>query len=266
MKNCFLKKTVLYIRIVFRSKNDRVKKLTPEFLASLGRWSASALVTLLWLTPVMILARIARQISTKLLKGWCRIQLRIFGIEVKVTDRNRGQYHSPPYLYLILNQTSLSETFIINFILPTDFKVFMNIGFAFLPLIGWLYWILGGVVVIRQWPRQSRRAMEKAARLLRAGDSFYMSIEGRRSPDGKLSPYKKGPAILAISSQAKIVPIVIHGAREVLPFGEWRIRPGKVEAVLCDAIPTDRLILEDREELVNGLRRIAGRNNWTISS
>jgi 1-acyl-sn-glycerol-3-phosphate acyltransferase len=222
-------------------------------------WLAASAVTVLWLAPAVLLAKISRKTSLKLVKQWCRIELKIFGIKVAVTDRNHGRYCSPPYLYVILNQTSLSETWIVNSLLPTDFKAFMNIEFALIPLIGWLLWALGGVVIVRQWPSQSRQGMDKAERLLRAGGNLYMSIEGKRSPDGRLQPYKKGPAVLAIASKATIVPIVIHGAREVWPFGEWRVKPGKLEVVFCETISADALGPKDRHELTDRLRSIAER-------
>ena len=84
-----------------------------------------------------------------------------------------------------------------------------------------------------------------------------MSIEGRRSKDGSLSPYKKGPVILAIQAQAKIVPVLIHGAGNCLPHGKWRIRPGKVTIRFLEVISTDNMQYEDRDKLVSTLRTLA---------
>src|SRR5437868_2642396 len=87
--------------------------------------------------------------------------------------------------------------------------------------------------------------------------SCYISIEGKRSFDGSLSDYKKGCAVLAISTAATIVPIIFHGAREVLPHGEWRVRPGKIQMILCEKISTVGLNYEDRNSLTSKLRTIA---------
>ncbi len=111
-------------------------------------------------------------------------------------------------------------------------------------------------MVVRQWPAQRRRALERAKRHLRRGDSFYISIEGYRSPGGLL-PYRTGPVRLALAGGATLVPLVIRGAEGCLPYGEWRIAPGLVRIVAAERIPT-RGLGEDRvAELVGRLRSIA---------
>ncbi len=214
-------------------------------------------MTALWLGPALLVCKVAPCLSERLLRGCATRQLRIFGVRVKVTDRNDGRYGSPPYLYVLLNQTSLIETFIIQHSLPTPFNVLTNIEYALLPFVGWIVWLSGGVVIVRQWARQARRGVEKAAERMRSGRNFYMSIEGIRTPTPGLNPYKKGAVVLAIKARATIVPIVIHGAREILPYGEWRVRPGEVEVILCPAVPTSDLIYEDRNDLVGRLRLVA---------
>ncbi|MBI2082447.1 MAG: hypothetical protein HYT76_02665 [Deltaproteobacteria bacterium] len=114
-------------------------------MRSLIHWILSSIATLLWLTPALLLCRLAPKKSERLLKKWAETQLKIFGIEVTVEDRNKGQYNSPPYLYLLLNQTSLSETLIVNHVISEECYVLMNFGYALLPFIGWLTWLRGGV-------------------------------------------------------------------------------------------------------------------------
>ncbi len=41
-----------------------------------------------------------------------------------------------------------------------------------------------------------------------------------------------------------MVPVVYHGARECLPYGEWRVRAGShIQVVLCEIIGLNVLIL-----------------------
>lgn len=233
------------------------ESLRPGLLASLLRWGALCVAMPPLLGPAVLLGPVSHRASTALMRAWCAWAQRVFGIHVEVKDHNAHQYGTPPYLFLQLNQTSLSETFVIYAALPRPVRVFMNIEYAALPFVGWVPLSQGSVVVVRQWSAQARRAVERAARLLRRGESFYMSIEGRRSPDGALSPYKKGAAVLAIRSGATIIPMAFHGARQVLPAGEWRPRPGRVTVELLPAIRTTGLRYEDREALVEQLRAVA---------
>lgn len=240
-----------------RQAGRRGERSRPVFTQSLYQWFISSLATILWFTPAMIICKFQPNLTLKFIRNWCRTQLKIFDIHLSVIDRNGGQYGSPPYLYLMLNQTSLIETIIIGYVIPTDFKLVTNIEWALLPFVGWLMWLRGSVVIIRQWPAQAKLGVERAARRMRRGDNFYMSIEGIRTKSSGLNPYKKGPAVLAITAQATIVPIIIHGAREILPHGEWRVNRGKVKAILCETVSTAGLSCENRGELVQRLRLIA---------
>jgi 1-acyl-sn-glycerol-3-phosphate acyltransferase len=133
----------------------------------------------------------------------------------------------------------------------------MTVEYALIPLLGWAHFVLGGVVVVRQWKAQARRALERCLRHLENGKSVVLSIEGRRSPNGELGSYKKGPAILAIAAQARVVPILVQGASRCLPYGEWRVRPGRIDVVLLKAVDTRGLTLADRGGLVARLRTLA---------
>lgn len=210
------------------------------------------------LIPALALGPVRPSSSDALVRAWCLWARHVFGVKVDVVDHNAGAYDDrAPVVFLQLNQTSLSETFVTTAALPPASLIFMNIEFAALPFIGWVLVSQGSVVVVRQWHAQARRAVDRAVDALRRGARFYMSIEGRRSPDGALGPYKKGAAVLAIRSGARIVPMVFHGARDVLPFGEWRVRPGRVRVELLPAIETEGLSYEDRHALVERLRELA---------
>ncbi|WP_169558632.1 lysophospholipid acyltransferase family protein [Myxococcus stipitatus] len=227
-------------------------------MSSLLRWTVACAAMPPLLLPALALGPLRPSSSDALMRTWCLWARRVFGVDVDVVDHNEGGYDDgAPYVFLQLNQTSLSEAFVTTAALPRWALIFMNIEFAALPFIGWVPVSQGSVVVVRQWSAQARRAVDRAADAMRRGACFYMSIEGRRSPDGALGPYKKGAAVLAIRSGARIVPMVFHGARDVLPFGEWRVRPGRVRVELLPAIETEGLSYADRDALVERLRVLA---------
>ncbi|NTX12814.1 1-acyl-sn-glycerol-3-phosphate acyltransferase [Myxococcus sp. CA056] len=229
----------------------------PGLLSSLLRWSAACAAIPPLLTPALLLGPVSQGASDALMRAWCLWARRVFGVDVEVVDHNAGRYDAAAYVFLQLNQTSLSETFVTPPALPRPALIFMNLGFAVLPFAGWVPLSQGSTVVVRQWHAQARRAVDRATEALRRGASYYMSIEGLRSPDGALGPYKKGAAVLAIRSGATIVPMVFHGARAVLPVGEWRVRPGRVRVELLPAMETRGLRYEDRDVLLQRLRELA---------
>jgi 1-acyl-sn-glycerol-3-phosphate acyltransferase len=191
---------------------------------------------------------------TKLLVGSTK---KIFNLEVIVEDRNK-EYNDGPYLFCILNQNSLLEMIIYYAAAPIRVKLIQNIEFTVIPFFGWISALLGSVTIIRQITFQARRGMAKVASTMRENnDSFVVSVEGRRSLDGNLSPFKKGPAIVAIESKARIIPVTLKNARDILPFGEWRINSGTVTVTLHEPIDTWSLTFADRDAVTNRMREIA---------
>lgn len=60
-------------------------------------------------------------------------------------------------------------------------------------------------------------AMQASAIGLKAGKILNVYPEGQRSFDGKLTEFKKGPAILATELHLPIIPVAIEGSYNVLP-------------------------------------------------
>jgi len=67
-----------------------------------------------------------------------------------------------------------------------------------------------------------------AMRSLEAGNSFLMFPEGSRSLDGRLRPFKKGVATIAMEAGVPIVPVSIAGTQKILKKGSLVLRPGTV--------------------------------------
>jgi len=62
---------------------------------------------------------------------------------------------------------------------------------------------------------------------MRAGQSFLIYPEGTRSPTGELQPAKDGLSMLALRTNATIVPIGISNTDQVWPKGQAIPFPGK---------------------------------------
>ena len=201
------------------------------------RWSASALVAVPWLSAALVVSSVARDKRRAFhwLRRWCRCQMAIMGIEHEIVvtpaarevlERHERTEHSPSspsssspsrgLVFVLLNQESLAENWLVPLLLPRERPAFFfsNLGFLMLPWFGWLVWSLGAVAMLRGNAEQARRALDSAKERVRAGQSCYISIEGRRSVDGTRSEYKRGSVVLAIDTQATIVPVLFHGARQ----------------------------------------------------
>lgn len=230
------------------------------------QWATVGALTSVSLPAAVGLSRVHEPSARRLMRLWSQSALRTFELPLSIEDHSQGVYDDPPYLFVHLNQTSLLEAFVYCAALPRLVRIVMNIEFAMIPVLGPSMYLMGSKVVIRQRPAQAKKVMEKVAKEMRERKrSFGMSIEGRRSPDGQLSKFKKGAAVLAISAQARVVPFFIHGTREALPMGAWRVRPQPLRAVTFPPIDTRGLDFEDRHALTDQLRLIADREHASIT-
>ena len=227
-----------------------------KLISYLFRYLISFLLLILMYSIAILVGLISRSAAWLIIVNWGRIFLKMFRVEVIVEYENQDFDTSSGGVVVGLTQQSLIDPIIGQIIAPSVFMSIWNIEFALIPFIGWISWIFGWVI-IRQLPKQSKRKIKKAESYLRKGGLVYLSIEGKRSINGSLGSYKKGPAVLAIQANAKIIPVIIHGSYRCLPYGEWKIRPGKVKVKILNEISTEGMKYEDRDLLVGNLRKLA---------
>src|SRR5882762_10869007 len=79
-------------------------------------------------------------------------------------------------------------------------------------------------------------AVRDAVEALEQGLNMTTYVEGKRSFDGKLLPFKKGPFYLAEECKVPVVPITISGTEKVMPKARFAIRPGMVTVEFHDPI------------------------------
>ena len=84
-------------------------------------------------------------------------------------------------------------------------------------------------------------------------------VEGKRSFDGKLLPFKKGPFYLAEECQVPVVPITIVGTHKAWPKGQFAIAPGDATVIFHPPIEPkdfggrDNLMMKVRQAINSGL-------------
>lgn len=235
---------------------DDVVRLDRNPIGYLARLLIALVLMLPWYSIAMLVGLIHRETGFSIALGYVRFLHRLYGLRVGVENENKEQLHG--CVFILVNQTSLLDGPVAAPAIPRPWRVITNVEYAMIPIFGWGMAIWGHVIV-RQRPSQARKTIEKVRGFLARGGNVWISIEGKRSKNGLLSPYKKGPAVLAIEAQADVVPVVLLGVRACMPYGEWKIRPGKVTVRFFRSIPTRDLHYEDRTLLIRKLRDLAER-------
>lgn len=109
---------------------------------------------------------------------------------------------------------------------------------------------LGSLVPVDRGNREAGiEAVREASAVLRQGINMTIYVEGKRSFDGKLLPFKKGPFYLAIESGVPVVPVTIAGTYNAMPKRRFSIKPGKARVVFHEPIEPKDFV--SRESLMS---------------
>ena len=204
------------------------------------------------LGPIVVVAGLlgveekANGIYQKCMHWWCRGILRISGVKLVV--------HNPEHMsateghVYVANHVSWYDIFALAAVIPRYTWV-AKAELRKLPLFGKAAEAAGIVFIDRDNRRAALQQYERAAQEVRRGRSVIICPEGTRGKDYHLRPFKKGPFVLAIASQASVIPTLIYGTREVMPKGSFVVRGGTVHIHFLEPIPTEGLQYDDRARL-----------------
>jgi 1-acyl-sn-glycerol-3-phosphate acyltransferase len=137
--------------------------------------------------------------------------------------------------------------------LPGRTSVFLKRSLMKLPIVGYAFKLGGFIPVDREGDLEDARlAVADGLHALAGGLDITTFVEGKRSPDARMLPFKKGPFYLAMDSGAPCVPVSIFGTEQILPWGSWRIHPGAAHVVFHP--PLDPADFATRDELSEAVR------------
>jgi 1-acyl-sn-glycerol-3-phosphate acyltransferase len=114
---------------------------------------------------------------------------------------------------------------------------------------------LGSLVPVDRGNRNAGiAAVEDAAAVIQQGINMTIYVEGKRSFDGKLLPFKKGPFYLAMECGVPVVPVTIIGTHDLMPKARFQISPGEVRIMFHNPIPPEEFV--SRDSLMERVRRV----------
>ena len=96
---------------------------------------------------------------------------------------------------------------------------------------------MGSLVPVDRGNRDAGIEAVKAAKeVIGQGLNMTIYVEGKRSFDGKLLPFKKGPFYLAMECGVPVVPVTMAGTHYAMPKKRFAIRPGTVKVIFHEPI------------------------------
>ena len=160
--------------------------------------------------------------------------VRLAGVRVEVIGRDRFD-HSRSYIFMTNHASNLDPPIEVPLI-PRRTSVMVKKELFKTPILGTAM-RMGDLVPVDRGNRDAGiEAVEEAKAVVGKGLNMIIYVEGKRSFDGKLLPFKKGPFYLAMECGVPVIPMTIVGTHCAMPKTRFAIRPGKVQVIFHDPI------------------------------
>ena len=151
------------------------------------------------------------------------------------------------------NHVSNLDPPVLTSIIPGRTSVFYKNSLGKIPILGYAMRLAEFVPVTRSGDLEAaQQSARQAKAVLARGIHITTFVEGTRSRDGKLLPFKKGPFYLAQDSGAPCVPVSISGTETMMHKGSMQVLPGTARVVFHP--PLYAADFPDREALMQAVR------------
>lgn len=176
----------------------------------------------------------------------------ITGVRVQTIGLDRFD-HARSYIFMTNHVSNLDPPIQIPLI-PKRTSVMVKKELFKVPLLSRAM-RMGSLVPVDRGNRDAGiEAVRAAKAVVEAGLNMTIYVEGKRSFDGKLLPFKKGPFYLAMECGVPIIPMTIAGTHYAMPKARYAIKPGKVQVIFHD--PIDPKDFATREALMERVREV----------
>jgi 1-acyl-sn-glycerol-3-phosphate acyltransferase len=159
--------------------------------------------------------------------AWNGVRLTGVGVETVGLDQLDA---AGTYIFMSNHVSNLDPPILIPLI-PRRTSVMVKKELFTYPILGRAM-RMGSLVPVDRGNRDAGIEAVKAAKeVIGQGLNMTIYVEGKRSFDGKLLPFKKGPFYLAMECGVPVVPVTIVGTHYAMPKKRFAIRPGKVKVI-----------------------------------
>lgn len=178
--------------------------------------------------------------------------VRLTGVRVKTIGLDRLD-SGRSYIFMSNHVSNIDPPLLIP-IIPGRTSVMVKQELFKIPLFGRAMRMASLVPVNRGNRDAGIAAVRDAEEVVKQGLHMTIYVEGHRSFDGKLLPFKKGPFYLAEQCRVPVVPVTISGTHYAMPKGRFSIKPGLVTIIFHP--PIEPAEFGNREELMEKVRAV----------
>jgi 1-acyl-sn-glycerol-3-phosphate acyltransferase len=180
-----------------------------------------------------------------------RLAFRLARIEVEVKGTEFIPAHTA-CIFMSNHVSNLDPSALIPNI-PGRTAAFIKRSLMKIPVLGFGFKLGEFIPVDRDGKVESAQESIAVARTVMAkGLHITTFVEGTRSRDGRLLPFKKGPFYLAKETGAPCIPVSIHGTESMMAKGSLKINPGTAHIEFHAPLYPDSFAL--REDLMEAVR------------
>jgi 1-acyl-sn-glycerol-3-phosphate acyltransferase len=223
-----------------------------QLLRTLFAGSAAVGITGTLSPVVSALSLVGEEAMDPVLNLWAKAILTTSGVRT----RAQGLENLPPGNFVLaVNHQSHFDSLVLFAHIRRHMRFIAKQQLRRIPVFGYALARAGNVFVDRTGSEADRTKLKDSVRAVQERVSIVFFAEGTRAKDGKLMPFKKGAAILAIEAGVPLVPAALAGTHAILPSGKLAIHARPAALVIGEPFLTAGLTLDDREKLTEDCHR-----------
>ncbi|PKL09059.1 MAG: 1-acyl-sn-glycerol-3-phosphate acyltransferase [Spirochaetae bacterium HGW-Spirochaetae-7] len=184
--------------------------------------ASSPLAVLFLLLELIGLGRASRPALGAFTRVWARSILLAIGVKATVTGL--GNVPDDERLCFIANHSGDLDIVMMLAYMPRPVGFVAKSEAAWFPFLNIWTLALGSSFIVRNNPRQGKKAIDRSVRSIERGHAMVIYPEGTRSRGPGILPFHRGAFKLATRPGATIIPVTIDGAYKV-----WEVH-GRIEA------------------------------------
>ena len=166
--------------------------------------------------PAAVIDRSGRSYLA-LARAWSRSFLWLYGI--RIVTQGEQLVSGLPTVY-VSNHSSYVDIPVILASIQDDIRLMLRDSLTRIPIWGWALKVSPFLIISRENAARAKATLDNATATIRKGASVLLFPEGTRTSTGALQPFKRGAFKIALESCARVVPVYLDGAFDVLPRTE----------------------------------------------